>query len=379
MKKIKILDTTLRDGEQSPGCSMNAADKLKLALQLEKIGVDIIEAGFPYASKEEFRAVSSIANALTTTQVCCMARAKREDIDAAVDAMKGAANPRLNTFISVSDIHMTHKLNMTREQTLARVRESVSYAKDKIDDIQFGAEDATRSEPEFLAEVYSTAIEAGATVIIISDTVGYATLSETTSLLNYLKQHVRGVNKVEIGIHCHNDLGLATANSFAAVLNGATQIECTISGIGERAGNTSLEEVVMGLTTRSAFYQVKCNIDTVQLYPTAKMLSEIIGLPIPRNKPIIGDNIFSHESGIHQDGMLKNPLTYEIMTPESVGREKTKYVLGKHSGRRALQERIEGLGIRLDEDRLTDYFWRFKDMADSKKEITDNDLIALAR
>lgn len=376
-KRIKIFDTTLRDGEQSPGCSMNLPEKLEMARQLDRLGVDIIEAGFAIASPEDFKSVQAIAAVIKDAKVISLARALKKDIDRAYEAVKGAAHPAIHVFLATSDVHMEYKLRMTREQVLQSVRESVSYAKSLCEHIEFSAEDASRSDRAFLAEVFSTAVEAGATVLNAPDTVGYVTPQEMFDMITYLKQHVRGVENVDISTHCHNDLGLAVANSMAAISAGATQVECTVNGIGERAGNASLEEIVMGIKTRKDFYGVDCNIDTRQIYRTSKLLSSITGVPIAPNKAIVGANAFAHESGVHQHGMMANRNTYEIMTPESVGIAKTTMVLGKHSGKHAFGERIRELGFEVEGEELEKAFARFKEVADKKKTVTDQDILAL--
>ncbi len=374
MNKLIIFDTTLRDGEQSPGCSMNLQEKLELARQLKKLGVDVIEAGFPAASPDDFEAVNSIARTVDGVTVCALCRCVKEDIDKGIEALKPAAKPRIHVFIATSDLHITYKLRSTREDVLKRAREMVAYAKQFVEDIEFSAEDASRSEKEFLAEIFTAAIEAGATTINIPDTVGYACPEEFSALVAYIKANVPPVT---ISVHCHDDLGLSVANSLAAVRVGALQVECTVNGIGERAGNAALEEIVMGLSTRPDYYGVKHNIDTKRISRTSRHLSGIIGVPVPPNKAIVGQNAFAHESGIHQHGVLSNPLTYEIMTPESVGLTESRIVLGKHSGRHAFEEHIIKLGYEPNADELESAFIRFKELCDRKKEITDRDIEAL--
>ncbi len=378
-KRIKIFDTTLRDGEQSPGCSMNLPEKLEMARQLDRLGVDIIEAGFAIASPEDFKSVQAIASIIKDAKVISLARALKKDIDRAYEAVKGAAHPAIHVFLATSDVHMEYKLRMTREQVLAQTREMVAYAKSLCEHVEFSAEDASRSDRAFLAEVFSTAVEAGATVLNAPDTVGYVTPQEMFDMISYLKQNVRGVENVDISTHCHNDLGLAVANSMAAIAAGATQVECTVNGIGERAGNASLEEIVMGIKTRRDFYGVDCGIDTRQIYRTSKLLSSITGVPIAPNKAIVGANAFAHESGVHQHGMMANRNTYEIMTPESVGIAQTTMVLGKHSGKHAFSERIRELGFEVEGEELEKAFARFKEVADKKKTVTDKDILALIR
>ncbi len=377
MNRIKIFDTTLRDGEQAPGYSMNIAEKLELARQLERLGVDMIEAGFAISSDEDFESIRTITEAMKTTGVCSLARLVKGDIDRAAQAIEGAAHPRIHTFIATSDIHMKHKLKMSPNQVLARVEELVRYAKSYCDDIEFSAEDASRSDWEFLARVYSTAIASGATVINVPDTVGYTTPSEMYDLITYLRGKVQGIDKVDISVHCHNDLGMAVANTMAAVRAGATQIECTVNGIGERAGNASLEEVVMALNTRKSYFKAETAINTRQIYRTSKLLSTITGVPVHPSKPVVGANAFAHESGIHQHGVLNERLTYEIMSPESVGVYQNKMVLGKHSGKHAFEDRLNELGFNLSPKHLERAFADFKKLTDKKRVISDRDIEAL--
>ncbi|MBE7018580.1 MAG: 2-isopropylmalate synthase [Ruminococcaceae bacterium] len=376
-KTIKIFDTTLRDGEQSPGCSMNLTEKIEVAKQLELLNVDIIEAGFAIASPMDFESVKTIAETVKNATVASLARATCKDIDAAYEAVKGAVNPRIHTFLATSPIHMQYKLKMSEDEVIARVKEMVSYAKKYCSDVEFSAEDASRSDKDFLARVMETAIAAGATTVNIPDTVGYSTPLEFASYITYLKEHVSNIDKADISVHCHNDLGMAVANSLAAVRAGATQVECTVNGIGERAGNTSLEEVAMAIKTRGDYYDAVTNINTRQIYRSSKLISAITGVSIPPNKAITGANAFAHESGIHQHGMLKNRSTYEIMTPESIGKPAEQMVLGKHSGRHAFEERLEILGYRLTKEELDRSFEHFKVLADKKKSITDRDIEAL--
>ena len=376
-KMIRIFDTTLRDGEQSPGCSMDLSEKIEVARQLERLKVDIIEAGFAIASPGDFNSVKTIAETIRNCKVASLSRAKKEDIDAAYEALKGAVSPRIHTFIATSPIHMEYKLKMAPEDVLVKAREMVAYAKTLCGDIEFSAEDATRSDPEFLVRIFEAVIKAGATVINVPDTVGYTFPEEYTNLLNYLFKNVKGIEKVDISVHCHNDLGMAVANSLAAVKAGATQVECTINGIGERSGNAALEEVVMGLMTRRDIYNAAFNVDTTQIYRSSKLLSGIIGmLPCP-NKAIVGGNAFAHESGIHQHGMLANRATYEIMTPESIGLPKNELVLGKHSGRHAFEDRLITLGFSLSKEEIDEAFNKFKILADKKKTVSDRDIEAL--
>lgn len=376
-KQIKIFDTTLRDGEQSPGCSMNLPEKLEMARQLDRLGVDIIEAGFAIASPDDFRSVQAISGVIKNAKVASLARALKKDIDRAYEAVKDARHPVIHVFLATSDIHMEYKLRMSREEVLQQIEEMVGYAKTLCRDVEFSAEDASRSDKAFLARAFSVAVKAGATVINAPDTVGYATPQEMFDMIDYLTKHVEGVENVDISTHCHDDLGLAVANSVAAVKAGATQVECTINGIGERAGNASLEEIVMGIKTRRDFYEMECNIDTTQIYKTCKLLSSITGVPIAPNKAIVGANAFAHESGVHQHGMMANRNTYEIMTPASVGIAQTTMVLGKHSGKHAFSERLNELGYDIQGEELEKAFARFKEVADKKKTVTDRDIEAL--
>ncbi|MGI6577948.1 MAG: 2-isopropylmalate synthase [Eubacteriales bacterium] len=374
---IKIFDTTLRDGEQSPGCSMNLQEKLEIAKQLEKLKVDVIEAGFPIASPGDLEAVIAISKEIKDSAVCGLARALPKDIDAAYEGIKNAVAPRIHTFIATSPVHMQYKLRMTPEQVIENAATMVAYAKKYVSDVEFSAEDACRSEPEFLVKVIQAAIDSGATVINIPDTVGYITPTEIYNLITYIKNNTRGIEKVELSVHCHNDLGMAVANSLSAVRAGATQVECTINGIGERAGNASLEEVVMAIATRGTFLNAKTGINTQQIYKASRLLSSITGIQMPPNKAIVGSNAFAHESGIHQHGVLAERTTYEIMTPESVGIPKNLMVLGKHSGRHAFKTRLHELGYELSQEELDQAFKMFKNLADKKKVITDRDIEAI--
>lgn len=377
MNKIKVFDTTLRDGEQSPGCSMNLSEKIEMARQLDALGVDVIEAGFAIASPMDFKSVQTIAGVVTNCKVASLARCTKGDIDAAWNAVKDAKYPRIHVFLATSDIHMEYKLRMTRQQVLDSIAENVAYAKSYCDDIEFSAEDASRSDREFLARAYSVAIAAGATVINVPDTVGYATPNEMGELIAYLKKNVEGVDNVDISVHCHDDLGLAVANTLACIQAGATQVECTVNGIGERAGNASLEEIVMALKTRCDFYQADTNVNTRQIYRSSKLLSYITGVPVAPSKSIVGANAFAHESGIHQHGVLANAQTYEIMKSTDVGIPQNTMVLGKHSGKHALREKLESMGYTVTDQRLDEIFTRFKVLADKKKTITSSDLEAL--
>ena len=376
-RNITIFDTTLRDGEQSPGCSMNLAEKLELAQALINLGVDVMEAGFPIASPGDFEAVREISTTLQGTIFCGLARCSDKDIDRAWEALQHADRSRIHVFLATSAIHREFKLKMTREQIIARAVEGVTRAHGYCDDIEFSPEDAARTEHDFLCQVVEAAIAAGASTINIPDTVGYATPQHMGDTISMLFNRVPNIDQAVISIHCHNDLGLAVANSLAAVQNGAGQIECTINGIGERAGNCSLEEVVMAMKTRQDFYHLDTNINTERLVPTSRLLTSITGMAVQRNKAIVGQNAFAHEAGIHQDGMLKERTTYEIMRPEDVGLTKTDLVLGKHSGRAALGDRARELGYHLNSEQLQEVFDEFKKLADKKKEIYDGDIHAL--
>ncbi len=375
--RVYIFDTTLRDGEQSPGFSMNINEKLHFANQLIKLGVDIIEAGFPIASKGDFEAVQKIAQMAKGVQVAGLARANNEDIDTAWEAIKDAENPRIHTFISSSDIHIEHQLKKTREQVLEQAVAAVTRAKKYTSNVEFSPMDATRSDRAYMAKMLSAVIKAGATTLNIPDTVGYTIPSEFHDLIRYIKENVEGIERAVISVHCHNDLGLAVANSLAAIQAGARQVECTINGIGERAGNTSMEEIVMAIRTRSNLFHVNTGINTKQIMTTSKLLTHITGVTVQPNKAIVGSNAFAHESGIHQDGLLKNAMTYEIMRPEDVGISKSMLVLGKHSGRHAVIDRLKTLGYELSGDELEMFFKYFKALADVKKEIRDEDLEVL--
>jgi len=381
---VRIFDTTLRDGEQSPGATMTSAEKLEVARALARLGVDVIEAGFPAASPDDLEAVRRIAVEVGNSSdggrvpiICGLARATRNDIDKAWQAVQPAARPRIHTFLATSEIHMQYKLRMTREQVVERVREMVSYARSLCEDVEFSPEDAGRSDPEFLYEVLGVAIEAGATTLNIPDTVGYTLPEEFGALIAGIIRHTPGIDRCIVSVHCHNDLGLATANTLAGLAAGARQAEVTVNGIGERAGNTALEEVVMALHTRRPVFNLSTGIDTTQITRISKLVSNYTGISVQPNKAIVGANAFAHEAGIHQDGLLKNQLTYEIMRPESVGASQTRLVLGKHSGRHALKMRLASLGYDLNEGELDQVFERFKSLADRKKVITDADLEAL--
>ena len=377
-KQIKVFDTTLRDGEQSPGCSMNLQEKIEMAKQIERLGVDIIEAGFAIASPEDFESVRTIAETIKNCTVASLSRAVKGDIDRAYDAVKSASKPRIHTFLATSDIHMQYKLKMSPDEVIRRTAEMVAYAKSLCDDVEFSAEDASRSNREFLVKVLNAAIQSGATVLNIPDTVGYATPDEMYDLISYLKNHIITPDKVDLSVHCHDDLGLGVACTLASIKAGATQVECTVNGIGERAGNASLEEIVMNLHTRPDMYHdAYTNVNTKQIYRSSKLLSTITGVPISPNKSIIGANAFAHESGIHQHGVLNNPTTYEIMSPDTIGVPQNKMVLGKHSGKHAFEDRLVTLGYSLTPEEIADAFAKFKDLADKKKTVTDRDIEAL--
>ncbi len=376
-ERILIFDTTLRDGEQSPGATMNQQEKVQLARQLEKLGVDIIEAGFPASSEGDREGVSRIAREIHHSRVVGLARAVAEDIETAWRAVEKATKPGIHTFIATSDIHLDYKLRMSREQVLERISQAVRLARSLCDWVEFSCEDATRSNKEFLCKAIQTAIEEGACTINIPDTVGYSFPEEMATLVRYVKDNVKNINQVVLSVHCHNDLGLAVANSLAGVKAGARQVECTVNGIGERAGNASLEEIAMLLKTRRDAFDFYTGIVTEQLIHTSRLVTSITGIPVQPNKAIVGANAFAHESGIHQDGIIKERTTYEIMDPESVGLTASSLVLGKHSGRHALRERIRALGYDLTEEEIDRTFERFKHVADRKKTIFDEDIEAI--
>jgi len=374
---VKIFDTTLRDGEQSPGASMNVEEKVTIAKQLARLGVDIIEAGFAISSPGDFEAVRRIAHEVEGPIICSLARCRPEDIDRAWEALKGAPRPRIHTFISTSDIHLKYQFCLTRGEALKRAVEMVERAKGYVEDVEFSPMDASRSDPEYLYDVLEAVIDAGATTVNIPDTVGYALPSEFGALIKGIRENVPNIDKAIISIHCHNDLGLAVANSLSAVVNGARQVECTINGIGERAGNASLEEIVMILRTRQDILDVDTMVVTEQIYPTSRLVTSITGMMVQPNKAIVGDNAFAHEAGIHQDGLLKEKTTYEIIRPESIGIARSKLVMGKHSGRHAFKTRLKELGYELTEENLNRAFERFKHLADQKKEVFDEDMEAI--
>ena len=375
--RVKIFDTTLRDGEQSPGCSMNLNEKVRMATKLQTLGVDIIEAGFPIASEGDFAAVKAVAATCREVTVAALCRTAEQDVARAAEALAGAAHPRIHTFVATSDIHLEHKLKRTRHEVLAMTRAAVKQARSYAEEVEFSAEDATRSDPEYLFEVLDTAVDAGAKVLNVPDTVGYTTPGEFGKLIEQVRDRVVRDRDVIISVHCHNDLGLAVANSLVAIEAGARQVECTINGIGERAGNASLEEIVMALRVRADRLPYTTAIDTGQLYPTSQLLSEIVGFDVQPNKAIVGRNAFAHEAGIHQHGVINNPLCYEIMTPESVGVPTNSLVLGKHSGRHALSLRYVELGFELTQPELDAAYARFTGLADRKKRVYDQDLISL--
>lgn len=377
MRKIRIFDTTLRDGEQSPGASMNVEEKIQVARQLVRLGVDIIEAGFPVASPGDFDAVRRIASEVSGATIAGLARTKDKDIQSAGEALRKAGQRRIHTFIATSDIHLKHKLRMDRKEVLESAVKAVKLARAYTGDVEFSAEDATRSDRDYLCTVTEAVIKAGAVTVNIPDTVGYTVPQEYAELIEYLFNKVPNIDKAVISVHCHNDLGLAVANSLAAVLKGAGQVECTVNGIGERAGNASLEEIVMALKTRPKFFNADTGITTEEIYRTSRLVSKITGMMVQPNKAIVGANAFAHEAGIHQDGYLKERSTYEIMMPETVGIPQSKLVLGKHSGRHAFKERLGKLGYSLTEDELNKAFERFKEIADQKKYIFDEDIEAL--
>ena len=374
---INIFDTTLRDGEQSPGCSMNLQEKIRMARQLEFLGVDVIEAGFPIASEGDFQAVRTISEECRRATIAALCRTVEADIARAADALKQARHSRIHTFVATSDIHLEYKLKKTRAEVLEMTRKAVRMARNLADEVEFSAEDATRSDLEFLCEVLNAAVEEGANVINIPDTVGYTLPNEYSNLIRSVKENVVGEKNVTISVHCHNDLGLAVANSLAAIEAGARQVECTINGIGERAGNASLEEFIMACVVRCDKIPFQNNIETTQIYPTSRLLSSIISFDVQPNKAVVGRNAFAHEAGIHQHGVLSNPLCYEIMTPESVGVSKNKIVLGKHSGRHALAARYNELGYDLNGEEISRIYTAFTALADKKKNIYDQDLLAI--
>ena len=378
MRKLIFFDTTLRDGEQCPGFSMTTDEKIRLALQLERLGVDVIEAGFPASSSGDFEAVQKISSLVKNSSICGLSRANKKDIEAVYEATKNAARPRIHTFIATSDIHMKHKLKKSREEVVELAREAVRFARNLCDDLEFSAEDALRSDPDFLYQIIDAVIKEGAGTINLPDTVGYIMPDEIYALFSGIKNNVANIDKVVLSTHNHDDLGMGVANSLAAIRAGADQVECTINGIGERAGNSALEEICMAINVRKDFYKdIETTINTTEIYKTSRMITSITGVDVQPNKAVVGKNAFAHESGIHQDGVLKERTTYEIMTAESVGIMKNSLVLGKHSGRAAFKTRLAEMGYNLDNEHLEKAFSAFKDLADKKKEIFDEDLEAI--
>jgi len=376
-ERVTVFDTTLRDGEQSPGCSMNLPEKVRMAVKLQELGVDIIEAGFPIASEGDFVAVQAVAAECRNVTVAALCRTAEQDVTRAADALAGAAHPRIHTFVATSDIHLEHKLKKTRSEVIEMTRAAVRQARTYVDEVEFSAEDATRSDVDYLCDVLDVAVDAGASILNIPDTVGYTTPGEFISLITTVKERVVRDRNVIISVHCHNDLGLAVANTLAALGAGARQVECTINGIGERAGNASLEEIVMAMRVRADRLPFETGINTNELYPASQLLSSIVGFEVQPNKAIVGRNAFAHEAGIHQHGVINNPLCYEIMTPESVGVPANSLVLGKHSGRHALSLRYMELGYDMTASELDAAYRRFTNLADRKKRVYDQDLISL--
>ncbi len=374
---VKIFDTTLRDGEQAPGCGMTAEEKLRVAYQLEKLGVDVIEAGFPASSEGDFQSVKLISESIRSCEIAGLCRANFNDIDRGWEAVKGAESPRIHTFIATSNIHLKHKLGKTRDEVLEIISAAVKHAKRYTENVEFSCEDATRTDLDYLCKAVDIAIKAGATTINIPDTVGYTVPEEFSYIIRTLKEKVESLDKVILSVHCHNDLGLAVANSIAAIKEGARQVECTINGLGERAGNASLEEIVMALKVRHDRNPFKTRIVTEQIYPTSRLVAHVTGVNVQPNKAIVGANAFAHEAGIHQDGVLKERITYEIMTPEEVGIPSNKIILGKHSGRHGFKRRLEEFGYFLSESDFQRVFQRFKELADKKKYVFDEDIEAL--
>ncbi|MDR1105630.1 MAG: 2-isopropylmalate synthase [Treponema sp.] len=374
---VRIFDTTLRDGEQAPGCSMNLQEKIEVAKRLEKLGVDVMEAGFPASSPGDLASVKAIAGIVKDCTVAGLCRSLEKDIDNGREALAQAASPRIHIFLATSPIHMEFKLRMTPEQVLEQAVSSVRYAKKFCADVEFSAEDAFRSDPGFVCRVFGAVIEAGALTVNFPDTVGYAMPDEFAARIRYIREHTPHIEKAFLSVHCHNDLGLAVANSMAAVGAGANQVECTVNGIGERAGNASLEEVVMGIRVRKDYFGVDTRIDSTKIYGTSRLVSQVTGVKVQPNKAIVGDNAFAHEAGIHQHGVLAKRETYEIMTPESIGIPRTRMILGKHSGRHAFEDRLKDLGLQVDKDTLELVFAQFKDLADKKKVVSDRDIEAL--
>jgi 2-isopropylmalate synthase len=377
MDTVHIFDTTLRDGEQSPGFSMNRDEKLRLARQLEQLGVDIIEAGFPIASPGDLQAVRAVAGEIKSCRVAALARAKQEDVDAALLALEPAAKPRLHIFLATSDLHLKYKLRTTREEALAQIAQMVRFGAERCEDVEFSAEDASRSDIDYLCDVAEAAVQAGAKIVNLPDTVGYATPEEYGEMYRRVRERVGAYPNVVFSAHCHNDLGLAVANSFAAIAAGARQVECTINGIGERAGNASLEEIAVAMHVRQSRFGTATNIRLEKIYATSRLLTAITGISVPPNKAVVGANAFAHEAGIHQDGILKNPLTYEIILPEKVGVPARRLVLGKHSGRNALRARLEELGYPTSDTELAECYRMATATADKAKQVTDRDLLSI--
>lgn len=377
MRKIYIFDTTLRDGEQSPGVNLNTKEKVEIALQLEKLGVDRIEAGFPAASPGDLAAVNAVARAVKNATIIGLSRSREQDIDAVREALKGAEDPCIHLFLATSPIHRKHKLRMEKEQVLEAADRAIRYAKQYFDKIEFSPEDAGRTELDFLCQVTEMAIKAGATVVNIPDTVGYMNPQEFGNIFKTLKENVPNIETIQLSAHCHDDLGMATANALAAILNGADQVEGTINGIGERAGNTAIEEIAMALATRPDFFGAQTTLNLKEIAKTSRLVSKLTGMVVPGNKAIVGANAFAHESGIHQDGMLKEKTTYEIISPDTIGLRESKLVLGKHSGRHAFREKLIDLGYELEDDAVNSAFAKFKDLADKKKNVTDEDIRAM--
>ncbi len=378
MELVRIFDTTLRDGEQSPGFSMNTAEKIRMARQLAALGVDVIEAGFPIASRGDLDAVRSVAREVRGVRIAALARAKREDVDAALEALEPAAEPRLHVFLATSDLHLRAKLNITREQALEAIAAMIRFGRRRVAEVEFSAEDASRSDIEFLCRVSRAAVDAGATIINLPDTVGYALPEEYAAMFRRVREYLCDPPGVTFSAHCHNDLGMAVANSFAAVRAGARQIECTINGIGERAGNASLEEIAVALAVRQPAFEMTTNIRLKELFASSRMLSEITGVRVPPNKAVVGANAFAHEAGIHQDGILKNPLTYEIISPQAVGVPSRQLVLGKHSGRNVLRVNLRDLGYEPSDAELAECYRRVTALADQAKQVRPRDLVAIA-
>lgn len=377
MRKIYVFDTTLRDGEQSPGVNLNTKEKVEIALQLERLGVDRMEAGFPAASPGDLAAVNAVARAVKNATVIGLSRSREQDIDAVREALIGAQDPCIHVFLATSPIHRKHKLRMEKEQVLETAERAIRYAKQYFDKVEFSAEDAGRTELDFLCQVVEMAIKAGATVVNIPDTVGYMNPQEFGNIFKVLKENVPNIEKIQLSAHCHNDLGMATANSLAAILNGADQVEGTINGIGERAGNTAIEEIAMALATRPDYFGAQTTLNLKEIAKTSRLVSKLTGMVVPGNKAIVGANAFAHESGIHQDGMLKEKTTYEIISPDTIGLKESKLVLGKHSGRHAFREKLIDLGYELEDEAVNAAFAKFKDLADRKKTVSDEDILAL--